>query len=62
MKFDYKAYSEDCPEPFEYMSSRDGRKIKDLVTINITIEMDREKYDNKSTKYKLPQKVLKIFK
>lgn len=62
MKYEYKAFSENCPEPFEYMTSRDGRKIKELVTVNITIEMEREKYNNRSAKYKLAEKILKIFK
>lgn len=64
MNFRYTAYKEDDPNPFEGMDLTDGRKTKKTVTINITIEMEEDKYIAKRNKYKepIPKKVYKIFK
>lgn len=64
MIYNYKAYIEDNPDPIDQDWVNDGRKIKDLITINITIEMEKEKYEAKKKKYKEPisKKILKLFK
>lgn len=65
MKYNYVALPEDENEnPLDETIFNDGRKVKNMVTINISIEMEYEKYITKRNKYSesLPNKVLKIFK
>lgn len=64
MKYTYNAYIEDDAEPIQRAQINDNRKIKETVTINICIEMEKSRYDAKREKYKepIPEKVLKIFK
>lgn len=62
MTYEYKAYSDNCPDPFDGFRTEDGKTIKELVTVNITIRMEREKYDNKRGKANLAEKIYKLFK
>lgn len=46
MTLDYKAYHEDDPNPFDKHPFQDGKKIKDPVTVTITIELEKNKYES----------------
>lgn len=64
MNYSYKAYKNDEAIVEDGRTLNEGRKIKDLVTINITIEIEASKYEAKKAKYKNPlsEKVLTLFK
>lgn len=64
MNYKYEAFKEDEPEAFHRMETTGGKKIKNMVTVNITIEIDEAQYNAKRSKYKepIPEKILKIFK
>ena len=64
MNFEYKAFYQDNKEPFDERMQMGGRKIKDLVTVNITIEMEKDKYDAIRKKYSThpAERTIKIFK
>ena len=66
MKYEYLAYAGD-PEDNEVIdkvrAENTSRKIKDLVTVEIKIKLDRSKYDKIRAKYQTPigQRILKMF-
>ena len=62
MKYKYDAFFENCPEPFNSKHEEDGKSIKELVTVKITIQLERDKYDKKQLKQSLAEKIYKIFK
>lgn len=62
MKYKYDAFFENCPEPFDYKHEEEGKSIKELVTIKITIQLERDKYDKKRLKQNLAEKIYKLFK
>lgn len=64
MNYEYKAFHQDDKEPFDENWGKGGRKIKDLVTVNITIEMEKDKYEAIKQKYLThpAERVIKIFK
>ena len=66
MRFDYRAYDGD-PEDNDIIdglsAENRSRKIQNLVTIEIKIELDRSKYEKVRAKYQTPigKKILKMF-
>lgn len=62
MEYQYIAYAEDTKLD-EVWQRNTARKIKEPVTIDIKITIDRSKYEKIKTKYNTPigQKILKMF-
>lgn len=46
MNFSYKAYYDDESKPFDKHPHNDGKKLKNPVTVSITIEIEKNKYDS----------------